>query len=72
MSDSAENPQKDAFNATLPWYYTYSSTQSEIEAIDPTTGAWETIAIVNGFAGFDAEEIADLITQSVYRQKCGP
>lgn len=58
--DSAEK----LITQTLPWTSTHFGDQSEIEALNKSTGKWETIADVHTITGVDAEDIADLIIRA--------
>lgn len=51
--------------ASRPWHCTHFGDTSEIEAHNPATGAWETIADVRSTATLDAEDIADFIVRTV-------
>jgi hypothetical protein len=54
-----------SIHATFPWRSTSFGNQAEIEALDPATGAWETIALVNAISGLDAEDVASFIVEIV-------
>ena len=58
-------PISSAFLATLPMASSLFGKQAEIDGFNPVSGRWETIAVIDGIAGVDAEDIAAFIVESV-------
>jgi len=54
-----------AIRETLPWKHTCFGKESEVEALIPATGTWETIATVRTVNGVDAEDMAAFIVKLV-------
>jgi hypothetical protein len=50
---------------TRPWTASSFGRTAEIDAYNPTTKSWETIAVVNAVADIDAEDLANFIAQKV-------
>jgi len=57
--------EKITIVSTKPWTCTHFGNTSEIDAFNKNTGEWETLAVVQKFANFDAEDIADFIVHAV-------
>ena len=52
-----------------PWKYTCFGGHSEIEVYVEATDRWETLAVVNAVDGWDAEDLASFIADTVNEQE---